>query len=208
MAQIPAMAQLRKLQVVIARATMINRSAKKEPGRYAPIIVGAFIGLIPSMILLGSQAVFQQQQALFSHRLTLLTELSTTVHVDGSAILSTISDIELEIYQLPETLTAEQDAGLSKKLLDLNRSELTWIGKMSVQMNIMNALFTLEKTLPTFLPKLEDVSILGATRRQLSGSNWKSPLLNAMMESRKNILSSMNHMQSALTKINGALNYY
>jgi hypothetical protein len=200
---------LRKLETAIRRAITANRLPEKQPSRYWPIVFGALIGLIPSTILTGTQASFQRHQALFDRRLSVVAELSTAVHVEGSALLSRTADLELQLNQYPDTLTLDQDTDLSGKFRDLNRSILAWTARIAVQVNVMNAVFSNamfadRSKILDFIPT-PDAFRMELGPRQFSEPNWKPATIDSVTRARKNILKSMANMQNVLIDMSTAL---
>jgi len=157
------------------------------------------------MLLTVTQATFQRQQALFNHRLALLTELSSVVHVEGTSILSKLYDLEFDVDQLPDALSLDQDAALSRKFMESVEAYLGWISHLSVQMNILYGLFGVTKAdWPIFVPKADDFQ-LSHGRRQFNGPTWKAATLDSVRKVREDVIKTMHSMQGVVLDVGRGL---
>jgi hypothetical protein len=208
MADLPTPVLLRKLEMIIEKAvSSLKPERKKEPNRYFPIILGAVIGLLPSLMLLAMQATVQREQFLFDRKLNLISELSRVVHVKGNELLAREFELELAFKNHPwSKLSPEQKLALYQKTVEFNRLSLAWGAEINVQLNVLNGLYGRRAAK---LPRIDLVPQYSSNDPTI-GPDVNAPAVAKSLEqtlatTRKSIASAIRDLQSTLATISSAL---
>ncbi len=123
------------------------------------LILGVFLGAVPTLFITTVQLRYQSQQALREKQIAVLHDLAVSLN-GGGRVVAKFSALHDSLLMLPDVPTRQEWNDFIRRKEEVNTEYENWIADMRTQNIVMESVFGASLPIPEFsgVPEIEPIS--------------------------------------------------
>jgi hypothetical protein len=183
---------VQQLEDSITRVIAHFNQTRTPENRYVPILVsavlGAVLGIVPSLITLHAQAAMQERQAVLERKIRIHTEFAQVIYGDSMKFLAKEYAFELLVRRTSDgaNATPKERQEITDEAKGFQEDFLDLIGKINVNISSVNS---------TFDTNIEMIDLSKTAYASDNPSEKNASTVMMLIEIRNNTLQIIDNLQ-------------